>query len=104
MSNITEMIGSVPCPKPMTIETIKAAIDKLNEKPQLPEDNPLCGVFEVKECAWMKGMEVIVLSGDKAYCWPGGLAGKEVKVIRLPDTPTPELSFKWDFEGVNLNL
>lgn len=84
-------------PAPLTFETIKAAIEKLNEKPVLPEGHPLCGVFEVKECAWMKGMEVIVVSGDKAYCWPDGLAGKEVKVIRIPEYKPEELKIDFSF-------
>lgn len=83
---------------PITFETIMAAIDKLNEKPVFPEGHPLCGVAEVKECPALKGAETIVISGDTAYYWPDVLELKEVKVLRLPELPKPELNFSWDFE------
>lgn len=97
MSDFTDMINKTINPQPLTFETMKAAIDKLNEKPIFPDDHPLCGVFNVKECSWMKGMEVVVLCGDKAYCWPDGLAGKEVKVIRIPECKPEEPKINWSF-------
>lgn len=97
LTKIADMVSKAVTPEPLTLEAMKAAIDKLNEKPVLPEDHPLCGVVEIKECVWMKGMEVIVISGDKAYCWPEGLAGKEVKVITIPEYKPEELKINWSF-------
>lgn len=82
---------------PLTPETMMAAIDKLNDKPVLPEDHPMHGVFVAKECAALKGSEVVVISDGKAYYWPDVFDAEKVKVIKLPDSPRPELRFKWDF-------
>jgi hypothetical protein len=72
------------------------AIDKLKDLDY--SNNPECFKdFKVQECAWMRGMKVIVLCGDKAYCWPEALAGKEVKVIRLPEFNPEELKVVWSF-------
>lgn len=93
---ITDIISKGVGPEPLTLETMIAAIEKVKDLDY--SNNPTCfGGFKVQECAWMKGMEVVVLSGDNAYCWPDGLAGKEVKVIRIPEYRPDELKIDWSF-------
>lgn len=94
---MTNLISNAINPQPLTLDTMIAAIDKLKVPPQEQEENTLCGMFIVKRRTWMKGMEVIVICGDKAYCWPEGLAGKEVKVIRIPEYKPEELMIDWSF-------
>lgn len=93
---ITDKIGNAMTSEPLTLETMMAAIEKLKDLDY--SNNPTCFAdYKVKECAWMKGMEVVVISGDKAYCWPDGLAGKEVKVIKIPEYKPEELKIDWSF-------
>lgn len=101
-TSIAEVVTEDMNPEPMTLETMMAAIDKLKDLDY--SNNISCfGDYKVQECAWMKGMEVVVIYGDKAYCWPNGIVGKEVKVIRIPEPPKPELSFKWEFDSSTIN-
>lgn len=55
------------------------------------------GVLELKELTALKGGDIMLISGETAYYHPDMLKLSEVKVLRLPDPPKPELSFKWDF-------
>jgi hypothetical protein len=91
-------IISTPATEALTLETMMAAIEKLGNERDYSSNIACFGDYRVQKCEWMKGMDVVVLCGDKAYCWPDGIGGKEVKVIRLPEPPKTELSFKWDFE------
>ncbi len=80
----------------LTLETMMAAINNLKDLDY--SNNPECFKgFKVQECAWMKGMEVVVLCGDKAYCWPESLASKEIKVIRIPEFEPQEMKVVWSF-------
>lgn len=80
-----DQINDIAFPK-LTFESLKAAIDKLREKPQFPENHPLFGIIQVKENAMLKGTETIIVSGDKAYYWPDILESKEVKVLKIPES------------------
>lgn len=85
MNDFTDMVGATINPTPITFESIKAAIDKLREKPQLPEGNPLFGIIEIKENAMLKGTETIVVSGDKAYFWPDIFDSEKVNILKIPE-------------------
>lgn len=93
---ITDIISKAAHTEPLTIETMMAAIEKL-KYPDYSNNASCFDNYKVQECAWMKGMEVVVLCGDKAYCWPDSIVGKSVKVIWLPELEpiTPELN--WEF-------
>lgn len=97
MTNISDMIAEAVNTQPITFESLKYAIDKLNEKPTLPNDHTFCGVAEVKKCPALKGSETVVISGDKAYYWPDIFNLERVKVVKLPELPEPKLRFEWDF-------
>lgn len=97
MMDFTKVVGAVDSQPPLTLETMMAAIEAL-KRPGLPEDHPLHGVYESFECAALKGLGLIVVSEEKAYYNPDIFELKEVKVLKLPDPPKPELNFKWDFE------
>lgn len=74
-----------------------AAIEALQRPSIFPEGHPLYGVLEVKELAALKGRDIILISGEIAYYHPDMFELNEVKVLRLPKLPEPELNFKWDF-------
>lgn len=97
MTNITHIQPTADNTQPITIESIKAAIDALQRPSIFPEGHPLYGVLEVKELAALKGMDTMLIRGETAYYHPDMLKLNEVKVLRLPDPPKPELSFSWDF-------
>lgn len=100
MSNIAEIISKVANTTPLTLETMTAAIDKLKERPPIfPEDHLFHGVFEVKECAALKGSQVVIINGETMHYWPDAFEANEVKVLRLPPLPEtkPLINFSWEF-------
>jgi hypothetical protein len=97
MINITNILPSTENTQPLTLESLNAAIDALQRPSIFPEGHPLHGVLEVKELAALKGSDIILISSETAYYHHDMLKLKEVKVLRLPDPPKPELSFSWGF-------
>ena len=91
-NDLSEIISKAADAIPLTIETMMAAIEKLNERPSIfPQEHPFHGVIEIKECAWLKGTETVVLSGDKALYWPDVFDLKEYKVLKVPPIQLPSI-------------
>lgn len=103
---VTKAIAQQP-PDPLTLGKMMAAIEKLIERPTYPEGHPFNGVHEVKECAALKGMSTVVISGDTAYYWPDMFELKDVKVLKLPEmqlpVTRPEINFNWEFQSSPIN-
>lgn len=97
MTNITHIQPTAENTEPLTIESLNAAIEALQRPSIFPEGHPLHGVLEVKELAALKGCDLMLISGLTAYYHSDVLKLSEVKVLRLPELPEPEFSFKWDF-------
>src|SRR5690349_7097063 len=81
---------------PLTIETMMEAIDALKQKPIFFEGHPFHEVFEVKECAALKGSQMVIISGETLHYWPDAFDANEVKVLKLPKLPEPELTINWE--------
>src|ERR1051325_8972337 len=102
MTTIPEIISQAANTTTLTLETMMAAIDKLKERPPIfPEGHPFHGVFEVKECAALKGTQVVVISNGKAHYWPDIFDLKEYKVLRLHDREPENEVFKMEYEPLD---
>jgi hypothetical protein len=100
MTHIADIVSKAANTTPITLEAMMAAIDKLNERPSIfPEGHPFHGVFEVKECAALKGSQVVIIKGDTMHYWPDAFEANEVKILRLPPLPDtkPLINFSWEF-------
>jgi hypothetical protein len=60
----------------LNIEDILKAVETLK-----PPAKPI----ELVECAAMKGMQTVILCGNKVHCWPDTLKNGEVTVITIPE-------------------
>lgn len=82
--------------KALTFETMMEAIEALKKPELFPEEHPLYGVYECKELAALRGSQIMIISGETAYYNKSMFELKEVKVLKLPKMPDPELRFSWN--------
>jgi hypothetical protein len=107
MNDIARITSTADNTEPLTLDKMLAAIEALQRKPIFPEDHPFHGVFEIKECAALKGSQAVIINGETAYYSPDAFELKEVKVLKLPElklpNTLPEINFSWEFQSSPIN-